>query len=377
MPAEPVRDAAVAADGSTEWLRTPHAVRLDTSLEQLAERLALLRAPCVVATVISATGSTYRKPGARMLVEDDGRITGLLSGGCFEQDLREHARRVLAKGVAATVTYDMRDDDDLIFGIGAGCEGCMGILLEPAPVGGSTAAAIMTATAMSHQGETVALVAVHDAPESERGTRLWHGHLRPPLDEPLSGACTRAVQLQSSRPMSWGDAASPRAAWIQVVLPPPSVLICGAGPDAEPLVAGLRALRYPVTLVDHRPAYADAGNFPGATVNAGPVATVAQRLDLDRFFAAVVMSHHLESDAAYLRALASTSVGYIGLLGPRPRRARLLDEIGAAAAGIERRLRSPIGLDIGAVTPEGIALAIVAEIHAAAAGRDGGQFKNA
>jgi xanthine dehydrogenase accessory factor len=158
------------------------------------------------------------------------------------------------------------------------------------------------------------------------------------------------------------------------VLPPPAVLICGAGPDAEPLVAGFRALRCPVTVADHRPAYANPANFPGAAVVLGPAATLADRLDLNRYFAAVIMSHHLPSDADYLRALAGTTLKYIGVLGPRARRSRLLTEIGAVAGQFENRLRGPIGLDIGAVTPEGIALAILAEVHAVAAGRDGGHL---
>jgi xanthine dehydrogenase accessory factor len=350
----------------------PNAVRLDTSLELLAERLTMLHGPCVIATVISATGSTYRKPGARMLVEGDGRITGLLSGGCFEQDLREHATEILSSGVARTVTYDMRADNDLIFGIGAGCEGCMGILLEPSHSGATSADAIRKARAMTHDGQLVALVATYDAPEAELGTRLWHRYIQPPMSEPLASACARAVDLRQSQSIRWADAAHPREAWIQVVLPPPAVLICGAGPDAEPLVAGLRALRYPVTVVDHRAAYANVEKFSGATVVSGPAASLAGLVELNRFSAAVVMSHHLDSDAAYLRVLAPTNIEYIGLLGPRPRRDRLLNEIGGAAGRIEARLRGPIGLDIGATTPEGIALAIVAEIHAAAAGRLGG-----
>jgi xanthine/CO dehydrogenase XdhC/CoxF family maturation factor len=350
-----------------------NSVRLDTSLELLAERLAILPASCVVATVVSAAGSTYRKPGARMLIEGDGRISGLLSGGCLEQDLREHAAGVLSRGVAHTVTYDMRADNDLIFGIGAGCEGSMAILLEPAHVGGAAAGAIMAACEMSRQGKSLALVTIHGGPDAQLGTRLWHEGLQPPFDdEALAGAAAHAVDLQQSQSLSWRDKAHPLKAWIQVVLPAPAVLICGASPDAAPLAAGLRSLRYAVTIVDHRPAYADPANFPGATVKTGPAASLASRIELDHFFAAVVMSHHLESDAAYLRALAPTTIGYIGLLGPRSRRARLLEEIGAASAGIETRLRSPVGLDIGAVTPEGIALAIVAELHAAAAGRTGG-----
>jgi xanthine/CO dehydrogenase XdhC/CoxF family maturation factor len=352
----------------------PNPVRLDTSLEVLAERLSVLHGPCVIATVISASGSTYRKPGARMLVEGDGRITGLLSGGCFEQDLREHAGRVLSSGTARTVTYDMRADNDLIFGIGSGCEGCMGILLEPSHAGAASANAIRDAGVMSHTGRKVALVSVFEGPDSELGTQLWHPPMQSPASEPLAKACVRAIDSGRSQPMSWTDSNQTRRAWIQVVLPPPAVLICGGGPDAEPLVAGLRTLRYPVTVFDHRPAYANVDKFPGASVIAGPAASLGSRIEFQRFFAAVVMSHHLETDAAYLRALAATGIEYVGLLGPRPRRDRLLEEIGKAARDIQPRLHAPIGLDIGATTPEGIALAIVAEIHASAAGRIGGSF---
>ncbi len=352
----------------------PNPVRLDTSLEVLAERLSMLDGPCVIATVISAAGSTYRKPGARMLLESDGRVTGLLSGGCFEQDLRGHAARVLASGTARTVSYDMRADNDLIFGIGSGCEGCMGILLEPAHPGAASAEALIQAAAMSHDGRSVALVSVFEGPDTELGTQLWHEHLPAPVSDGLAMACIRAVDSRRSQSLSWMHANFPRRAWIHVVQPPPAVLICGGGPDAEPLVAGLRTLRYPVTVFDHRPAYASVEKFPGACVVSGPAGALGSRVDFQQFFAAVVMSHHLESDAAYLRALADSHIDYVGLLGPRPRRDRLLEEIGTAARGIGDRLRAPIGLDIGATTPEGIALSIVAEIHAAAAGRSGGSF---
>ena len=251
----------------------------------------------------------------------------------------------------------------------------MQILLEPAHVGGAAAGAIATACEMSQRCEPVALVTIYEGPDAMLGTRLWHRHLQAPVDAPeLASACAHAVDSRQSRSISWETATYSGKAWIQVVGPPPAVLICGAGPDAYPLAAGLRALRYPVTLVDHRPVYANVLNFPGATVMAGPAASLASRVNLNRFFAAVVMSHHLESDAAYLRVLAPTPISYIGLLGPVLRRERLLDEIGGASVELERRLRSPVGLDIGAVTPEGIALAVVAEIHAAAAGRAGGSI---
>jgi xanthine dehydrogenase accessory factor len=347
-------------------------LRLDTSLEMLLERLSVLNAPAVLATIVATAGSTYRKPGARMLIEADGRLTGLLSGGCLEQDLREHALAALAAGSARIVEYDMRGDDDLLFGIGAGCEGAMRIVVEPATPGGAVVAALGAAGAACAAGRAAALAVVHAGPAAELGTRSWPAAPGAPLAAELRETCATVVATETSQHLRWSRDAVEREAWIQYLAPPPHVLVCGAGPDAEPLVAQLRALRFAVTVVDHRPAYCDPARFAGATVSAGPAAELAARVDLGRQFAAVVMSHHLPSDAAYLAVLAASPVGHVGLLGPRPRRERLLAQLGPAAQALAPRLRGPVGLDVGAVTPEAIALAIAAELHALAADRPGG-----
>lgn len=347
------------------------ALRLDTSLEMLLDRLSELNAPAVLATVVATAGSTYRKAGARMLIEPDGRLTGLLSGGCLETDLREHALAALAANSARVVEYDMRSDDDLVFGVGAGCEGAMRILIEPAAPGGAAVDALQAAGAALAAGTPAALAVVHTGPAAALGTRSWPPAARRPLGTELEAACSTVIATEDSQHLRWNARAEPHEAWIQYLAPAPSVLVCGAGPDAEPLVAQLRALRFAVTVADHRAAYADPGRFRGATVSLGPAAELATRIDLGRHYAAVVMSHHLASDAAYLAALAASSIEYIGLLGPRPRRERLMAELGAAAAALPSRLHGPVGLDIGAVTPEGIALAIAAELHAAAAARPG------
>ncbi|MBS0376337.1 MAG: XdhC family protein [Proteobacteria bacterium] len=347
-------------------------LRLDTSLELLLERLAAASGPAALATIVATAGSTYRKAGARMLIESGGRLTGLLSGGCLEQDLREHALAALADGAARIVEYDMRRDDDLVFGIGAGCEGAMRILVEPAGPATATLAALRAAGRELAAGRPAALAVLHVGPPAELGTRSHPAAESAPLAAALAPTCATVLATESSQHLRWQDAGGPREAWVQYLAPPPRVLICGAGPDAEPLVAQLRALRFAVTVVDHRPAYASAERFAGADVRLGAPAELATHADLGRCFAAVVMSHHLPSDAAYLAALAASPVGYVGLLGPRPRRERLLADLGAAAAALLPRLHGPVGLDIGAVTPEGIALAIAAELHAAAAGRPGG-----
>ena len=105
-----------------------------------------------------------------------------------------------------------------------------------------------------------------------------------------------------------------------------------------------------------------------------PADELASRLDLSGYDAAVVMSHHLQADLHYLRQLANSPVRYVGLLGPRERRKRLVADLGALASRLADRLRGPVGLDIGARTPEAIALAIVAEIHAVLAGRAGQSY---
>jgi xanthine/CO dehydrogenase XdhC/CoxF family maturation factor len=305
-----------------------------------------------------------------MLIEPDGRLTGLLSGGCLESDLREHAATILSGGDARPVMYDMRKDNDLLFGTGAGCDGCVGILLEPVEPGSRVAGAITTAAELSRGGTRTAMVMIHEGPAERRGTHLWRFAPENFPATALARACAGAIEAASPQDVRWADASGEHAAWIQPVLPLPAMLIGGAGPDAEPLAAVFRSLHFPVTVVDHRPAYANPGKFPGAEVVQGTAASLGARMDLTRFFAAVIMSHHFSSDVDYLRVLAGTDIEYIGVLGPATRRSRLLAELGATAAALEGRLRGPVGLDIGAVTPEAIALAIAADIYAAAAGRD-------
>ena len=158
---------------------------------------------------------------------------------------------------------------------------------------------------------------------------------------------------------------------------PPRLLVLGAGPDAMPLVEIAGLMNWHVTVLDHRPAYAVAERFPRAQrVALNPAGELVKELNATRYDAAVVMSHHLLSDQAYLATLAEhEGVPYIGLLGPAPRRARLMQEIGELAQRLRGRLHGPVGLDIGAKSPETIALAIVSEIQAVLSGRPGGPFR--
>jgi xanthine/CO dehydrogenase XdhC/CoxF family maturation factor len=163
--------------------------------------------------------------------------------------------------------------------------------------------------------------------------------------------------------------------FVGTIAPPAHLLLLGGGPDARPVAELAAFLGWRVTVVDHRPAYLDPARFPANTMLVEtPAADVADAVTLEDFSAAIVMSHHLDSDLQYLRALAATSVPYVGLLGPAARRERLLSELGDPVPSLRARLRAPVGLDIGGRAPESIALSIIGEVHAALAGRGGRPF---
>ena len=215
------------------------APRLDSGFELLFQQLPP-SGPAVLATVVNTAGSTYRKPGARMLILPEGRYVGLLSGGCLEGDLAEHAARVLAEGRPRAIEYDLRGPDDALFGIGAGCEGAMRILLEPAGPTSAARTALAHATATTRAGASTALAVVHDG--AELGTHAPES--APPA---VRAACDEARASRTSQQISFELRGSPGRAWIEYFAPPPHILLCGAGPDAEPVVRLAAGLGWRVT----------------------------------------------------------------------------------------------------------------------------------
>ncbi len=293
-------------------------------------------ADLVIAIIVATEGSTYRKPGAFMLLSSSGRRAGLLSGGCLEGDLHEHALKMLADDRRCMMhRYDNRSSDDPIWGLGLGCEGSMTIFLLRCSTGDSYEPLTFIFNGLT-KNEAVELM----------------------ID--LRDGAFITPDSATSAPVSSVDH------FLLRITPPLRLLICGAGPDAEPLFDFAHRLGWKVTLLDHRPAYAVMHRFSGAeVVKQIELDEWVKGLDLQRYSAAVVMSHHLGADAQYLRGLARSTIPYIGLLGPPARRERLLADVGPLAADLATRLRAPVGLNLGGRTPEAIALSIVAEIQAA------------
>lgn len=357
-----------------------------TPLLPLIERERDASRPFALAVVVRTSGSTYRKPGALMAIAADGSYAGLLSGGCLESDLREHARSVIETGVPRTVTYNTGGSDDALWGLGVGCEGAMSILLlRVGPEDGWQPVEHLTKALSDHRRTAVAIlvesrsadlaagrvVLPNGAPGGAPGRALApdgrtsgapsDGQVEASIDAQIAALLERAAQ--SGRP-DWLAAGALKFFALPLALPP-RLLLLGGGPDALPIVDFAARLAWKVTVYDHRPSYARAEHFPAAArvVLARPE-ELARTLDLDAYEAAVVMSHHLPSDLEYLRALAASHAGYLGLLGPPHRRDKLLEDLGRDAEPLRRRLRSPVGLNLGGRTPESIALSIVAEIHA-------------
>jgi xanthine/CO dehydrogenase XdhC/CoxF family maturation factor len=347
---------------------------LETPLLPLARDFRELRSrgrPFVLATILATEGSTYRKAGTQMLITDAPELRGLLSGGCLELDLVEHAREVLATGAARTAAYDMRGENDLIFGIGSGCEGAMRVLLQR--VGPEERWQPLEAVAGQLTSGAPGAIAIL-ADGADAGRAWWPGGGDAPGPEPPALRAAREG-ARTPRLVSLDATAGATQALVIPLPAPPHLVVCGAGSDARPLAAQAVALGFSVTVCDHRPGLLDAARFPNCTLRCQPPEDFARLPELMRCDAAIVMSHQLAADAAYLAALAEReAIGYVGLLGPAPRRDRLLGMLGTLATRLEGRLRAPVGLDIGARTPEAIALAAAGELHAFVAGRGGGSW---
>lgn len=323
----------------------------------------------VLVTVWETLGSTYSKAGGRMLITAGGESQGLVSGGCLESDLVERARQVLESDTAESVTYDLRDEADELFGLGVGCNGLIRVLMQPVtPERNYEPMASIAEVLLGDERGTLATVIESDLSGVAGGdsvlvvggeTRTFG--LSGDLVDTLAEVCNDA---SGQRHASLVSPAAGLRVLVSPQIPVPRVLILGAGADAVPLVNVIAELGWRVSLGDHRPAYLTRAGFARAETRIPLTpAALAEKLEPAAFDAIVVMSHHLATDREYLRQLAGIDIPYIGLLGPPARKERLIDDLGADGERLRSRLRGPVGIDIGADTAESIAVSIAAEIQ--------------
>ena len=349
------------------------------SLSAQGQKMAL-------ATIVAVRGSTYRRPGARLLVPEEGAPIGNISGGCLEGDVADMARIVMEEGTARLAGWDLTADDDAVWGLGLGCNGAIEVFIEPADRAAEVAGALRMAL---EEERPICLVTAleSEAPELVApGARLVvrpDGHAEGSLghaDVDAEAIVAAREQLAEQRSEIHTFLHGVRA-FVEVLEPPMRLLVCGAGHDAIPLVRSASVLGWNAVVVDDREAFLTADRFPGASgfVHLDDPADVAKVAAVDERTVAIVMTHNFLRDKEYLRSLLTSPVAYLGMLGPAARTERLLmeltDEGVEITDDVRTRIHGPAGLDLGAEGPEEIAESILAEIVAVKRGRSGGFLK--
>ncbi|RYE09033.1 MAG: XdhC/CoxI family protein [Sphingobacteriaceae bacterium] len=344
------------------------------------DRQRSTRNPCALATVTEVEGSSYRRPGARMLVTDDGQLTGSISGGCLEGDALRRARKVMLTGESETIIYDSTDiEEDLQHGAQLGCEGTIHILLESVNYNDqNNPVELLRKT--SRQDNPVVLITILSAKNSIKnlaGKRFLvtdkyqqeielTGNFS--ADALILNDALQVLNSDQSITKNYNIEGEQARLFLEVISPAPQLTIYGAGNDAQPLLRLAAGLGWRVHVIDGRAPQATAPRFPEAES-----AKIVKLGDLQnqQFSAgyAVLMSHNYHYDFAVLQQLvAFNPVNYIGILGPKKKTERLLNDLQEAGFTLneeqQERLHGPVGLNIGAETAEEIAVAVMAELLA-------------
>ena len=337
-----------------------------------------------LATVIAVTGSAYRHPGAKMFIDEHGTTVGTISGGCLESDVAEVAKQVMETNRPLRKRYVM--DEELVWGLGLGCPGTVEIYVEPLFPNGHLEMGLanwVKAVQTSAAGVLCTLFDPDTADYALPPARLYVGENGFAAGEPGDAEWQKEARkwaeqaLRLPHPISQMHSinGSGRELFFDVYMPPPEVMIFGAGHDAIPLAANCRSLGFAVTMVDPRPAYNNEERFPGARHLLLDPGHEGVKLEIGSRTYAVIMNHHLERDKAALRHALLSQAAYVGMLGPRKRQERIMQAMFAEGVSFTEeqlsRLHNPVGLDLGAETPEEIAVSIAAEIIAVRKGHDG------
>ena len=352
------------------WQETSQIVGRVTELAAAGQRAAM-------ATVVRIEGSAYRRAGAKLLVEEGGATRGGVSGGCLEADVREVAMAVMREGLPRLRHYETGDDDRTVWGLGLGCNGSVDIFVQPVTSGDAVNVARHMRTLLAGDAP-FAVSTVVRGPAAALGRMLVEGN-GPPAGLTETPALDREMARRAQTLLAAGESdlydiestgagTESSGVFTEVHMPPPRLVICGAGDDAMPLAAHASQIGYRVTVVDHRPAYLSRERFPHAERIDRRPDDGLEGLPLGPSTHLVVMTHSFAHDREWGRRLLRTEVPYIGLLGPRARRDEILEQIGvtgerAGATGMDRFF-APVGLDLGADGPEQIAVSILAELLA-------------
>ncbi|MED4909352.1 XdhC family protein [Brevibacillus centrosporus] len=345
-----------------------------------------------LATVVQIKGSAYRREGAKMFIDETGHRVGLISGGCLEADVAETARAVMEQNKRMIKRYEL--GEDLVWGLGLGCPGTVDICIEPISAETELHPAFALWLESLRKGRAAALCTVLPVTENDGGSAdrrmflsedgytvgclghegvnrtvaAWANTL---FQDPSPKSASRSITLEDGTTVN---------VFIDISVPAPTVMIFGAGHDAVPVARLSASLGFPTTVIDPRAGYNTVDRFPQATRIAAEPSQYHEKVMIDSRTYVIIMNHHLERDREALKYVLSTPAPYVGLLGPRSRRNRIMEALEKEGCYFGEhqlaRLCNPIGLDIGAESAEEISVSILAEIIAMRSGHQGGLLRD-
>ncbi|MEZ4903174.1 MAG: XdhC family protein [Spirosomataceae bacterium] len=352
------------------------------------QQITLTKTKAALATVVRVEGSSYRRTGARMLVMDDGTWVGGISGGCLEGDALKRARLAIAKSEPSLITYDTTEDDQYQIGVGLGCNGVIDVLFVPLAIGNTQNPVEILKSCMATRRQTNILLTITDLEEEynglQLGTMIRYNAMEDlavfqdkKLEKELAHTIEIYQQQGRSRPKVFEMAHGKKIEIFIEILPPEiHLILMGHQYDVLPLVRLVKEIGWRSTVIAN-PQKVMQKLFTIANAVVSP--EDFDQLLIDEHTAIILMSHDFKTDKYNLPKALKTVTRYIGILGPRVRSEKIFTELAQENRGIEtedmKRIYAPVGLDLGAISPEEIALSIVSEIRAIFSGRDGSQLR--
>jgi xanthine/CO dehydrogenase XdhC/CoxF family maturation factor len=344
-----------------------------------------------LATLVHLNGSSYRRPGARMIVDEEGQLTGAISGGCLEGDALRKAVFCIHTQVPKLVVYDTSDEEDATIGIQLGCSGIIQVLFEPIDENDPLNPIELLKRAI-HKRQNTVLVTLY-ASQIKKGDTVGTSILLEDsgefhnnssfqfIPETLMQDIKDTLMVKKSSFKSYQQNDNTFNAFLSFISPPISLVIVGAGNDAIPLQSIAETLGWEVIIVDGRHTYAKIERFSSACqIIVSKPEKVLEQIPIDEKTVFVLMTHNYNYDYAILKALLGKNVPYIGALGPKKKLDNMITDLKAENIFLNEKqkniLYGPVGLELGAETPAEIALSITAEIMSVMNNKEGGSLRN-